>query len=116
VPATFPGILIALHHSRTRWRGKLAAWSDKAYRPSKRLRDLLDVTRLVEAHPELAMMPQITTSPLRIFAMIGGFVSVQFVVDFHPWRSPPFGIAELILAGGSHFFRGPLAVVIDEFP
>ncbi|HEX6961846.1 MAG TPA: nucleotidyl transferase AbiEii/AbiGii toxin family protein [Lacipirellula sp.] len=33
--------------------GKLAAWDDHARRPSKRQKDLLDVMRLVEAHPEL---------------------------------------------------------------
>lgn len=33
--------------------GKVAAWSDKARRPSKRQKDLLDVMRLVESHPEL---------------------------------------------------------------
>lgn len=33
--------------------GKVAAWCDKARRPSKRQKDLLDVMRLVESHPEL---------------------------------------------------------------
>ena len=33
--------------------GKIAAWNDKARRPSKRQKDLLDVMRLVESHPEL---------------------------------------------------------------
>ncbi len=33
--------------------GKVAAWSDRARRPSKRQKHLLDVMRLVEAHPEL---------------------------------------------------------------
>ncbi len=39
--------------------GKIAAWSDKARRPSKRQKDLLDVMRLVESHLELrAKLPQ----------------------------------------------------------
>lgn len=33
--------------------GKIAAWSDRQRRPSKRQKDLLDVMRLVESHPEL---------------------------------------------------------------
>jgi Nucleotidyl transferase AbiEii toxin, Type IV TA system len=33
--------------------GKIAAWQDRARRPSKRQKDLLDVMRLVESHPEL---------------------------------------------------------------
>jgi hypothetical protein len=34
-------------------QGKILAWRDKSRRPSKRRKDLLDITRLVEAHPEL---------------------------------------------------------------
>lgn len=33
--------------------GKIAAWSDRQRRPSKRQKDLLDVMRLVESHPDL---------------------------------------------------------------
>jgi hypothetical protein len=33
--------------------GKLLAWQDKSRRPSKRQKDLMDITRLVETHPEL---------------------------------------------------------------
>jgi len=33
--------------------GKIAAWSDRRRRPSKRQKDLLDVMRLVESHPRL---------------------------------------------------------------
>jgi hypothetical protein len=33
--------------------GKIAAWRDHARRPSKRQKDLLDIMRLVESHPEL---------------------------------------------------------------
>ena len=34
-------------------RGKIKAWSDPGRRQSKRLKDLADIARLVEAHPEL---------------------------------------------------------------
>ncbi len=33
--------------------GKIEAWSDSERRQSKRLKDLADIARLVEAHPEL---------------------------------------------------------------
>jgi hypothetical protein len=33
--------------------GKLLDWQDKSRRPSKRQKDLMDITRLVETHPEL---------------------------------------------------------------
>ena len=33
--------------------GKIAAWGDKTRRPSKRQKDLLDIMRLVESHPQL---------------------------------------------------------------
>lgn len=34
-------------------KGKIRAWSDPKRRQSKRLKDLADIARLVEAHPEL---------------------------------------------------------------
>lgn len=34
-------------------QGKIRAWSDPKRRQSKRFKDLADITRLVEAHPEL---------------------------------------------------------------
>ncbi|MBK9162826.1 MAG: hypothetical protein IPM21_02735 [Acidobacteria bacterium] len=34
-------------------QGKIRAWSDPKRRQSKRLKDLADIARLVEAHPEL---------------------------------------------------------------
>ena len=34
--------------------GKLMAWADPSRRPSKRQKDIMDVTRMVEARPELA--------------------------------------------------------------
>jgi hypothetical protein len=33
--------------------GKVVAWRDERRRQSKRQKDLLDIMRLVEAHPEL---------------------------------------------------------------
>ena len=43
-------IVIALEDTLN---GKLAAYSDKTRRPSKRQKDLLDILRLVESHPGL---------------------------------------------------------------
>jgi len=34
-------------------RGKILAWRDSERRASKRQKDLLDILRLVEAHPKL---------------------------------------------------------------
>jgi hypothetical protein len=33
--------------------GKVKAWSEPGRRPSKRIKDLADIMRLVEVHPEL---------------------------------------------------------------
>ena len=35
-------------------QGKLLAWRDAQRRPSKRQKDLADIARLLEAHPEIA--------------------------------------------------------------
>jgi hypothetical protein len=34
-------------------QGKLAAYADTQRRPSKRQKDLLDIARLIESHPDL---------------------------------------------------------------
>jgi len=34
-------------------RGKIKAWSEPGRRQSKRIKDLADIARLVEAHPHL---------------------------------------------------------------
>jgi hypothetical protein len=34
-------------------RGKMKAWSDPQRRQSKRIKDLADIARLLEAHPRL---------------------------------------------------------------
>jgi hypothetical protein len=52
-PADVHGILMRVASLDDTLKGKLLAWSDKAGRPSKRQKDLLDIMRLVEAHPEL---------------------------------------------------------------
>lgn len=53
VPADVHGILMRVASLQDTLTGKLLAWQDKARRPSKRQKDLMDITRLVEAHPEL---------------------------------------------------------------
>ena len=53
VSADVHGILMRVASLKDTLAGKTAAWSDQARRPSKRQKDLLDVMRLVEAHPEL---------------------------------------------------------------
>jgi hypothetical protein len=53
VSADVHGILMRVASLEDTCAGKIAAWSDKARRPSKRQKDLLDIMRLVESHPEL---------------------------------------------------------------
>ena len=53
VSADVHGILMRVASLKDTLAGKIAAWSDKEKRPSKRQKDLLDVIRLVEAHPDL---------------------------------------------------------------
>ena len=53
VPADVHGILMRVASLEDTLQGKLLAWRDARRRPSKRQKDLLDITRLVEAHPEL---------------------------------------------------------------
>lgn len=67
VSADVHGILMRVASLRDTLAGKIAAWSDVSRRPSKRQKDLLDIMRLVEAHPELKvdltreLLPQIET-------------------------------------------------------
>ncbi len=67
VSADVHGILMRVASLRDTLAGKIAAWSDVSSRPSKRQKDLLDIMRLVEAHPELKvdltreLLPQIET-------------------------------------------------------
>jgi hypothetical protein len=53
VPADVHGILMRVASLEDTLRGKLEAFQDTERRPSKRRKDLLDLTRLVESHPEL---------------------------------------------------------------
>lgn len=58
VPADIHGILMRVASLEDTLRGKLKACADPQRRGSKRQKDLLDITRLVEAHPELgALVP-----------------------------------------------------------
>ena len=52
--ASVHGILMRVASLQDTLKGKLLAWQDKSRRPSKRQKDLMDITRLVENHPELA--------------------------------------------------------------
>jgi hypothetical protein len=53
VPADVHGILMRVASLRDTLRGKIKAWSEPKRRQSKRIKDLADLARLVEAHPEL---------------------------------------------------------------
>ncbi len=53
LPADVHGILMRVASLKDTLTGKLLAWRDKSRRPSKRQKDLMDITRLVETHPEL---------------------------------------------------------------
>lgn len=53
VAADVWGILLRVASAADTLTGKLAAYSDKTRRPSKRQKDLLDIMRLIEANPEL---------------------------------------------------------------
>jgi hypothetical protein len=53
VAADVHGILMRVASLNDTLAGKIAAWQDQTRRPSKRQKDLLDIMRLVESHPEL---------------------------------------------------------------
>jgi hypothetical protein len=53
VSADVHGILMRVASLKDTLAGKIAAWCDKERRPSKRQKDLLDIMRLVESHPNL---------------------------------------------------------------
>jgi hypothetical protein len=68
VAADVHGILMRVASLQDTLVGKIVAWGDETRRPSKRQKDLLDIMRLVESHPELkanlpaelaAQMPQL---------------------------------------------------------
>jgi hypothetical protein len=53
VAADVHGILMRVACLEDTLRGKIKAWSTAGRRQSKRIKDLADIARLVEAHPEL---------------------------------------------------------------
>ena len=53
VPADVHGILMRVASLEDTLKGKVKAWSEPQRRQSKRIKDLADIARLVEAHPEL---------------------------------------------------------------
>lgn len=53
VPANVHGILMRVASLEDTLAGKLAAYQEPQRRPTKKLKDILDIGRLVEAHPEL---------------------------------------------------------------
>lgn len=59
VPACVHGILMHVASLEDTLAGKLAAYLDPGRRRTKKLKDLLDIGRLVDAHPELiALLPE----------------------------------------------------------
>jgi Nucleotidyl transferase AbiEii toxin, Type IV TA system len=53
IPANVHGILMRVASLEDTLAGKLAAYQEPQRRPTKRLKDILDIARLTEAHPEL---------------------------------------------------------------
>jgi len=53
VPADVHGILLRVAALEDTLKGKIEAWRDSNRRQSKRIKDLGDIARLVEAHPHL---------------------------------------------------------------
>ena len=53
VPADVHGILLRVASLEDTLRGKMKAWAESEQRQSKRIKDLADIARLVEAHPRL---------------------------------------------------------------
>ena len=53
VAADVHGILMRVASLEDTLRGKMKAWSEPERRQSKRIKDLADIARLVEAYPEL---------------------------------------------------------------
>jgi hypothetical protein len=53
VAADVHGILMRVASLEDTLRGKMKAWSEPEWRQSKRIKDLADIVRLVEAHPDL---------------------------------------------------------------
>jgi len=56
VAADVNGILLRVACLEDTFKGKIKAWSEPGRRQSKRLKDLTDIVRMVEAHPHLRDM------------------------------------------------------------
>ena len=56
VPADIHGILMRVASLPDTLHGKILVWQDPKRRASKRQKDLLDIMRLVEAHPKLGKL------------------------------------------------------------
>jgi hypothetical protein len=56
VPADVHGILMRVASLEDTLSGKMKAWAEPDRRQSKRIKDLADIARLVEAHPRLWSM------------------------------------------------------------
>jgi hypothetical protein len=66
VPADVHGLLLRVASVEDTFSGKVAAWRDTARRPSKRLKDLGDLARLVEAYPRLdSLLPPDVRAAIR---------------------------------------------------
>lgn len=63
VAADVHGILLRVASLKDTLSGKVKAWSDSNRRRSKQIKDLADIARLVEAHPELSrdLAPEVMT-------------------------------------------------------
>lgn len=66
VPADVHGLLMRVASLEDTLAGKLKAYSDPERRASKRQKDLTDIARLVEAHPQVR-----TRVPTEVLAKIG---------------------------------------------
>lgn len=53
VPADVHGILLRVASLDDTLQDRIKAWSDTSHRQSKRIKDLGDIARLIEAHPHL---------------------------------------------------------------
>ena len=53
VPADVHGILLRVASLEDTLRGKMKAWGEPGRRQSKRIKDLADIARLLESHPQL---------------------------------------------------------------
>lgn len=65
VAADVHGILLRVASVEDTLRGKIRAWSDPARRQSKRIKDLGDISRLIDTHPRLwELLPAEVTNHL----------------------------------------------------